>query len=276
MGLRSMVLGCCAVLICAGSAHADSWVKDPRTGCQIWNSDSDSSKDVATWSGGCKDGKASGRGVLDWIHDGELIGTYEGEMENGRIHGIGDLQVRARSGDGFDRMKGSFKMGEPDGYVVFEGANGDRFEGVFEDGDKDGFGFSEDKDGNVYEGQFEDGKPHGFGYYKAVGGIEYFGDFKAGQRDGIGMLIDESGIYLGELDDGVASGAGIFEAKDGSRYHGEFSKGRQDGFGTYVAPNKDAYQGRFVDGKPDGKLLVTRASDGKSVVEIWKNGEKVK
>ncbi len=35
-----------------------------------------------------------------------------------------------------------------------------------------------------------------------------------------------------------------------------------------------AYQGRFVDGKAEGKILVTM-EDGTQSIETWENGEKV-
>ena len=46
------------------SSHADIWLKDPTTGCQVWSGDDGSAKEVASWSGSCASGKAIGNGTL--------------------------------------------------------------------------------------------------------------------------------------------------------------------------------------------------------------------
>ena len=45
--------------------------------------------------------------------------------------------------------------------------------------------------------------------------------------------------------------------------------------GTYTEPNGDVTQGRFMDGKPDGLVLVT-LKDGTQTTRTWKDGEEVK
>ena len=56
---------------------------------------------------------------------------------------------------------------------------------------------------------------------------------------------------------------------------GQYEDGAPNGPGTYIAPNGDAYQGVFVDGKAEGMILVTRV-DGSQSVETWKDGEQQK
>jgi len=34
-------------------SHADIWVTDPTTGCQVWSGDDGSAKEVVSWSGAC-------------------------------------------------------------------------------------------------------------------------------------------------------------------------------------------------------------------------------
>ena len=41
-------------------AATGSWLKDPITGCAVWTEKA-SGKETISWSGGCQDGKASGR-----------------------------------------------------------------------------------------------------------------------------------------------------------------------------------------------------------------------
>ena len=71
-----------------------------------------------------------------------------------------------------------------------------------------------------------------------------------------------------------SSGAGLFDGVDGSAFIGVFANGVPNGAGTALDAAGTAYQGRFVDGKAEGKILVTM-EDGTQTVETWKNGEKV-
>ena len=45
------------------SAAQDFWIKAQESDCQVW-SDEAMDNEVVTWSGPCKDGKASGKGKL--------------------------------------------------------------------------------------------------------------------------------------------------------------------------------------------------------------------
>jgi len=47
------------------------WLKDPITGCGVWNS-APKGNEMISWSGECRDGKASGYGVLVWLEDGKI------------------------------------------------------------------------------------------------------------------------------------------------------------------------------------------------------------
>jgi hypothetical protein len=44
-----------------------------------------------TWSGACKDGFASGHGVLHWTEDGKPDMVFDGEYANGKRNGHGVL-----------------------------------------------------------------------------------------------------------------------------------------------------------------------------------------
>jgi hypothetical protein len=104
--------GCSA--FSAPAAAEDYWAADPVTGCQIW-SDSPADTAIATWSGACVDGKASGIGSLVWVENGLLVGTYRGGMAGGKLNGPGVLQVKAEDGSGFDQVETVFADGEPAG-----------------------------------------------------------------------------------------------------------------------------------------------------------------
>jgi len=53
-----------------------------------------------------------------------------------------------------------------------------------------------------------------------------------------------------------------------------FANGKPNGAGTAIDVAGNIYQGRFVDGKAEGKILVTM-EDGTQSIETWENGEKV-
>ena len=76
-----LILAAAAMSVCmAGNSHAELWLKDPTTGCEIWSDSLETDKEVPTWSGSCVDGKASGLGVLV-VHDKDgLLLVFNGEV----------------------------------------------------------------------------------------------------------------------------------------------------------------------------------------------------
>lgn len=230
-------------------AAADFWVKDKTTQCLIWTDEAPDAKDDVTWTGKCHGGKASGRGQLSWTRHGKSVGTYEGEMIDGRFDGPGILKLSVEGGT--DELTGLFKKG------------------FLENG-----GLYKDAAGNVYEGEIKDGQPHGSGYQK-IGEEEYIGEFEQGIRQGLGLALTSEVAYIGEFVKDQATGSGVLEDELGGRYHGQFKDGKPHGFGTYVTKEGAAYQGSFVDGKATGQILVTANADTKPVLETWKDGVKV-
>jgi len=260
--------------LCSPAFAEVYWAKDPTSGCEIW-SDTPVENVIATWSGPCDDGEASGIGSLVWIENGELIGTYRGGMREGKLHGPGVLQVKAEDGSGFDLIEADFVEGEPSGPATIAAASGERFEGAIVGGAKDGFGIVTDADGNLYEGTFKNGHPDGFGYLRGVDGETYLGGLKEGTFDGEGQLLHANGeFYAGGFSNGVADGLGRYEDNSGGIYTGQFSNGKPNGIGTYFTQDGTAVQGKFVDQQPDGQILVT-SPEGVQTVETWENGEKV-
>jgi hypothetical protein len=72
------------------NARRPDWITASNQPCKIWNPRPVPNESV-TWSGECKDGFASGEGVLRWTVDGKLDVTFEGRYENGRRNGHGVL-----------------------------------------------------------------------------------------------------------------------------------------------------------------------------------------
>ena len=162
------LLASAAAILAVGAASAETWLKDPITGCEIWSDGTSGASEAATWSGACHDGKADGRGYLVWQVDGELIGTYDGEMRGGRLHGEGDLKLRNDAGT-FDRYTGQFADGEPRGDGTIVTAEGWKLVGTF-------------------EGSFDNAK--GIAFYETEEGALYLGDVEDNKRNGVAVLPD--------------------------------------------------------------------------------------
>ncbi len=263
----------------ASSSHADIWVKDPTTDCQVWSGDDGSAKEVVSWSGACADGKAVGVGSLVATDKDGLALVFNGEMKAGKMDGWGSMKFRNDETGKYDRYIGNFENSTPKGDGIYDSSEGWRlqgyFDGAFDTGDGTLF---IDKDDAVIRGEFKDGELAGdaFMYYKTKEGETYFGDIANKARDGFGTLIHANeDVYVGEFEKGVASGIGSYEYANGSIVIGQFAKGSPNGAATVIAADGVSYQGTFKDGKAEGMILVTK-SDGNQSIETWVNGEKQK
>ncbi len=68
------------------------WITATNQPCKIWNP-APQPNEAVTWSGGCKDGLASGKGVLKWTENGKPDAQFEGEYANGKRNGAGVLTL---------------------------------------------------------------------------------------------------------------------------------------------------------------------------------------
>jgi len=64
------------------------WITATNQPCKIWNPVPQANESV-TWSGECKDGYASGQGVLSWTENGKPDVVFEGRYANGKRNGHG-------------------------------------------------------------------------------------------------------------------------------------------------------------------------------------------
>lgn len=71
-----------------GSAAPPGWITARNQPCKIWNPEPQPNESV-TWSGPCKDGFASGKGVLRWTENGKPDVEFDGEYVNGKRNGPG-------------------------------------------------------------------------------------------------------------------------------------------------------------------------------------------
>ena len=66
------------------------WITTTNKPCKVWNPEPQPNESV-TWSGDCKEGYASGKGVLLWTENGKPDAIYQGEYANGKRNGQGVL-----------------------------------------------------------------------------------------------------------------------------------------------------------------------------------------
>ena len=134
-----------------------NWIVVANQPCQIWNPYPIAGETV-TWTGGCVDGKGSGKGRTVW-RNSHGTSTHEGERREGKRHGRG---------------------------IVVE-ADGDRFEGEFRNNKAHGRGTFTWTDGRRFEGEWRSGKPHGRGTFTEPDGDRFEGNWARGcfrSRDG--------------------------------------------------------------------------------------------
>jgi hypothetical protein len=253
-------------------AAEGTWLKDPITGCGIWNS-APQGNEMISWSGDCLDGKASGFGVLVWLEDGKIVGRFTGTMANGKAEGRGKLHFQVE--DGFASYDGDFRASEMHGRGVLLFPDKSRAEGDFMHDNMNGFIKATMAEGGSYKGEVSDNEPHGKGHQITPDKEEYYGDFVNGVREGSGTLLLPNGdIYEGQFKNDLAHGTGTLSTANGEKYQGSFQRGRPHGTGIYTAADGDVARGQFVNGDPDGKIIFT-LQDGGTREEIWKNGKMV-
>lgn len=154
-----------------------AWIKDPN-GCAVWSDDPQPNQTI-TWSGPCVNGKAHGRGAVQWFKDGEPRSRYEGEMLNGKPHGRGIY-----TGEIWDtrfRYEGEWRDGKWHGRGVITSTNGSRYEGEVRDSKMHGRGVFTWANGSRYEGEWRDSQPQGRGIKTSADGSGYEGEWRDGK-----------------------------------------------------------------------------------------------
>lgn len=150
---------------------------------------------TVTWTGPCVDGRADGRGVLEWFRDGVRTVHYEGDMSRGRMTGQGKLTERGIVHRGLFES-GEFKDGTadyPDGRRyegkwykggwtkgVLTGPDRRRMEGRWYEARMTGIGTAEGPEGR-YEGNWYKGQPEGKGLLVTPTGERYEGRWREGK-----------------------------------------------------------------------------------------------
>lgn len=164
--------------------------------------------------------------------------TYDGEFENGKVHGKGTYTW----GDG-TTYEGTFESGLPHGEGRLTWPTGATYEGAFYAGLMSGTGLMTWSTGATYEGNFTADHIHGRGTLTWPDGQTYSGDF----------------VYE------TIEGSGVLKSPDGTVYEGNFVRGNIEGSGSMSWPWGDMYVGGFMDGEPHGEGVYTWASGSRFV-----------
>ena len=105
--LSIIALSLAAPAALAQADAAPGWITATNQPCKIWNPAPQADESV-TWSGDCKDGLASGKGILQWTENGKPDAKFDGEYVKGKRNGTGVLTTP----DGH-RMQGMWVDDEP-------------------------------------------------------------------------------------------------------------------------------------------------------------------
>ena len=82
------------------------WISDSRSNCEVWHPNRTTDPNARIeWNGQCSDGKATGKGILKWYLNDELLAQYEGEYLNGKMNGAGILTFESHG----RRYEGQFQ-----------------------------------------------------------------------------------------------------------------------------------------------------------------------
>lgn len=182
-----------AVLIVLSGCSSAPYTYETVQGCGItqWN-EKWVQNDVASmsWTGGCSDGRASGRGShIIKLKNGKEI-RYVGDMYNGRIYGSGtyiDASGWKSEGNFENANLTEGKLHDPNGKIIFDGKMANDIE---------------------YQGKtitYADGR-YGTGKVYVVNGSYYEGEFNGSIGERVSGNVPQASIYARNVRDGVVVG----------------------------------------------------------------------
>lgn len=271
---KKLLIFLAVAFLVAGTGVADAqtkkkikpyWIKD-QNGCSIWNP-SPRPNETVTWSGGCKNGKAHGRGELKWFSDGTLTQHYKTVPNSDGKAGTGHVDLVEYDKDGRFEFSfvGQWKNGRNHGQGTETWANGDKYVGQYSNGNRTGqgtytWGPGTKWAGGKYVGQWKNGKQHGQGSYTWADGGKYLGQWKIGKKHGHGTKTWANGSkYVGQFRDDQIHGQGTTNYPNGNKYVGQFGDGKLHGQGTFTWTNGNKYVGQYRDNEKHGQGTFTLA-----------------
>jgi hypothetical protein len=222
-------------------------------------------------------------------HDFTPTDWYDGEWDNGKIHGKGRMTCTGATYEGvFDssyetgsgsityptgmKFTGEWKIGKPINSGTMEYPSGEVFTGEFKDGKRNGKGALKYKDGSVLDCEWRNDMPHGQGTLNLISSrITYTGPFSEGKFFGAGIMILGKARYDGAFKDNQRNGRGKMMYEDGSIYEGEWKDDRHHGSGKWLSVDGSSYEGEFKMDVKDGRGLM-KWSNGDEFIGQWFQG----
>lgn len=187
------------------------WINDSFTG---WGRyiDCDGNLYEGKFTDGILDGLGEKRTLTHNVYIGEfrsmlkhgqgkedtLEHFYEGEFQNDKKHGKGQLQYKSI----MDHYEGEFYENAITGFGFYTWANKDTYEGNFLNGKMHGVGTYKYADGGEYTGDYMNNIKEGKGTFTWASGKVYTGPFKLGRPHGIGKLHFNNKIVQVEFKNG--------------------------------------------------------------------------
>ncbi len=249
-----------------------------------------SNKGDLIYSGGVKNNKKDGRGML-FTQEVKLL--YKGEFKNDEYNGKGILYLENGA-----TIEGEFKNNKANGKAIQRDENYNVvYDGYFKDNKYDGNGKLFFENGTYKVGEFRQGQPIGdFILYskedkKLYKGqltqdvfdgkgtiyndelITYSGAFSNGEKFGLGREFEKGVcVFMGEFEDGIKNGFGTTYINNQPEYIGYFKDDKKCGYGILYGENQTLFVGEFKDDVMNGRINIGR---DKKVYEqcIYENGE---
>lgn len=263
-----------------GSGYAVEFSEGRRhgVGLQIW-------PDGSVYSGEFFEGWRTGQGKLQLPKgpDGDPIGCYEGEWEDGNLEGKG-----VYTSPTLGHYEVEFQASCFHGQGKLKLPNGDVYEGSFMQGKRDGQGAYRWPDGDEYVGPMRGNQRNGHGILTSpLRDLKFEGQWQRDLPQGKGRMsqrVDSEGggclVYKGQWDSGVREGQGICSWPSGSHYIGHFAGNKKHGTGVFEWPDGSTFDGTYLGDLRDGAGVYSQPRDEDvgtqfEELEIWRKGELV-
>jgi hypothetical protein len=169
----------------AFAEEAPAWIGAPD--CRLAPLDPAPAQ-APSWSGGCKDGFADGKGTVEWQSASGKRYRLEAVFVAGQVRGEGTL----RYPDGTQYI-GTLRNGKPDGRGYLRYADGTQYEGDVRMGELTGTAEMLYPNGDDYKGGFKNGSRDGVGVMTWVLGGRYEGGWKDDEPRGPGKIVYAGG-----------------------------------------------------------------------------------
>jgi 5'-nucleotidase len=155
------------------------WITDTKTNCKLYTHDFSKNR-YFTWDGLCENNLAQGSGELTVFWNNKEFYHYKGSVEQGKVSGFGVL----RMADDGDTYEGEFENGLLHGDAHFYSDDGDHYLGEWVAGKKEGMGtYWYDPSSPIfkYTGEWVNDQQDGSGTLYYRNGKEVKGVFQEGK-----------------------------------------------------------------------------------------------